>query len=88
MASLANSTFPVVPGGIRPLSLPGTGWHPGYWTLPPHHMEPLPLGVTFNGNPDKLAIFLDNVLGHLDHYALAYPTQRAMVNAVTAKLKG
>lgn len=50
-------------------------------------MEPPPLKI-FDGDPKKLEIFFDHVLGHLDHYALAYPTQRAMVNVVAANRKG
>lgn len=49
-------------------------------------MAPPPLKI-FDGDPNKLAIFLDHVLGHLHCYALAYPTQRAMVNAVAANLE-
>lgn len=55
--------------------------------MPAYPMEP-PREVTFDGNPDKLVLFLNHVQGHLDRYALAYLTQRAIVNMVEANLKG
>lgn len=51
------------------------------WGLPPLHL-------TYNGHPDRLAIFLSHAIGHLDKYAPAYPSQWAMVMPVMAALQG
>lgn len=57
--------------------LQGTGWPLG---------PPIP--ATFDGNLDHLAMFLSQVISHLDRYALCYPSQWAMVVAIMAGLQG
>lgn len=49
-------------------------------------MNPPPLRATFDGDPDKLAFFLNQVWAHLDRNAPAYPDKRVMVNAVATNL--
>ncbi|XP_039215403.1 uncharacterized protein LOC120315311 [Crotalus tigris] len=57
-------------------------WGPGNpWGAPP-------IPVTFDGNPDQLAMFLGQVISHLDQFAQLYASQWAMVGAVTAALRG
>lgn len=51
------------------------------WALPP-------LRTSFDGNPDRLALFLSQAISHLDQYAQFYPSQWAMIVAVTAVLEG
>lgn len=51
-------------------------------------MELPQLRATFDGNPNRLVVFLNQAIAHLDHYALAYRTQRAMVDAVVVGLEG
>lgn len=90
VASPARQLQQALPGGTRwhqaHFPPPGPGWHLGYWPLLPYLMEPLPLKMVFNEDPNTLEIFLNHVLVHLDHYTLAYPTQRVMLNAVAANL--
>lgn len=45
------------------------------------------LQATFDGNTDHLALFLSQVISHLDNYACLYPSQWAMVGAVIALLE-
>lgn len=74
----------VVSDSLTPWGLGGTldigHRHPTTWSLPPHTTVP------FNRNTNQLAIFLDNVLVHLDCYRLAYLTQ--VVSMETAKSRG
>lgn len=49
-----------------------------------HHWHML---VTFNGIPDKVALFLGQVIDHLDQYVHFYSSQWAMVMAVAAVLE-
>lgn len=44
--------------------------------------------ATFDGDPEKLAFFLNQVWAHLDRYAPGYPSEVAMVNAVAANMEG
>ncbi|XP_039199829.1 uncharacterized protein LOC120308192 [Crotalus tigris] len=61
---------------------PALVWPTGMpWTPPP-------LGITFDGDPDKLAMFLGHVLNHLDRFAAHYTSQWAIVVAMTANLQG
>lgn len=60
----------------------------GFWQPHPMLLEPPILRATFNGNPDRLALFLSQVINHLDCYLHLYPTQWAMVVAMTAALEG
>lgn len=73
--------------GARPLisPLPGPGWSMGLWAQGPG-WGPLPLMITFDGNPDRLALF--QTIGHLDRYGHLYLSQWAIVGAVTAALQG
>ncbi|XP_039211424.1 uncharacterized protein LOC120313512 [Crotalus tigris] len=63
-----------------------TGWGPGQWPQG-SVWGPPPLNVTFDGNPDKLTL-LSQTIGHMDRYGHLYPSQWAMVGAVTAALQG
>lgn len=68
-------------------TLQGTGlplgpWGPGVVWGPPT------IPVTFNRNLDPLAMFLSQVISHLDRYACFYPSQWAMVVAIMAGLQG
>lgn len=44
--------------------------------------------TTFDGDPEKLAFFLNQVWCHLDHYALAYPMEVVVMNMVATNLEG
>lgn len=46
-------------------------------------MDPLPKKATFDGDPEKF--FLNQIWAHLDCYALAYPMEVVMVNAVATQ---
>lgn len=59
----------------------------GFWPHP-LPLEPPPLRATFNGNPDRLALFLSQVISHLDRYTRLYLSQWAMVVEVMAVLEG
>lgn len=63
----------------QPMWLPGWGPQQAAWGPPP-------LQVSFDGNPDRVALFLSQVISHLDLYTRLYPSQWAMVVAVTAVL--
>ncbi|XP_039178262.1 uncharacterized protein LOC120298525 [Crotalus tigris] len=74
--SLAAGYPNLVPGQ------PQGPWGPGYpWGVPP-------IPVTFDGNPDELAMFLGQAISHLDQFAQLYVSQWAMVGAITAALRG
>lgn len=60
----------------------------GLWQASLPSWEPPLLWATFDGNPDRLALFLSQVISHLDRYTHLYPSQWAMVMAVTAMLEG
>lgn len=50
------------PGGPGPYKWAyptGPGCYPGYWAPLPPPVDPPPIGVTFDRNPDKLAFFLN-----------------------------
>ncbi|KAK9401894.1 hypothetical protein NXF25_010250 [Crotalus adamanteus] len=49
--------------------------------------HPPPLQAMFSGNPDHMVLFLSQVISHLDQYACFYPSQWAMVLAVTVVLQ-
>lgn len=53
--------------------------------IPP--WEPPSLCVTFDGNPDKVALFLGQVIDHMDRYAHLYTSQWTMVMAIAAVLE-
>lgn len=52
------------------------------WNPPP------PLKATFDGDPECLALFLSQVISHLNHYGHLYLSQWVMVVAVMAVLEG
>ncbi|KAM3848292.1 uncharacterized protein M6D78_004949 [Vipera latastei] len=64
----------------------GAGTALGTWGLG-MAWGPPPIPVTFDGNPDRLAMFLSHVISHLDRYAQFYLSQWEMVVAVTASLQ-
>lgn len=67
---------------IQGLGRPVAPWGPGVaW-------GPLPIPISFNGNPNRLAMVLSHLISHLDRYAHLYPSQWAMVVVVTAGLQG
>lgn len=49
---------------------------------------PLLLPMSYDGHPDRLAMFLSHAISYLDRYGPGYPSQWAMVVAVTARLQG
>lgn len=49
---------------------------------------PPPLQATFDGSPDWVAIFLNQVISYMDLYGHFYPSQWAMVVAITTVLMG
>lgn len=49
---------------------------------------PPPLQAVFNGNPDRVALFLSQVISHMDAYGHFYPSQWARVVAATMVLTG
>lgn len=51
------------------------------------HLEPPPIKPMFEGDPERLPFFLNQVWVHHDCYAYAYPDNAKMVNAVTANLE-
>lgn len=58
---------------------------PGLWpTLRP----PLPLRATFDGNPQKLVFFLNQVWMHLDQHGGEYTDDKAWVDVIMANLEG
>lgn len=66
---------------------PGYVGAPGGW--PPQGMwGPPPLQATFDGSPDRLAIFLCQVISYVDLYGHLYPSQWAIVVAITTGLRG
>ncbi|XP_039196604.1 uncharacterized protein LOC120306793 [Crotalus tigris] len=70
---------------------PGMGPYGGRVPAPwPQQMiwNPPPISLTFDGDPDRLAVFLSHVLNHLDRYTTLYSSNWAMVVAVTASLQG
>lgn len=71
------------------LHLPGpvASWAPGTWGPQPMRGPP-PLQVTFDGSPDRVAIFLSQVISYMDLYGRFYPSQWAMVVAITTVLTG
>ncbi|KAG8147570.1 hypothetical protein E2320_023007 [Naja naja] len=60
----------------------GGAWGPqqGKWGPPPLH-------ASFDGNADKVAVFLGQVINHLDLYGKYYPSHWAMVVAVMGILR-
>ncbi|XP_039213407.1 uncharacterized protein LOC120314410 [Crotalus tigris] len=62
--------------------VPPAHWGPGQQWGPPA------LPITFDGDPDRLAMFISHVVSHLDRYGHLYPSQWAMVVGVTAGLQG
>ncbi|KAG8140016.1 hypothetical protein E2320_002733 [Naja naja] len=60
------------------------------WALQvkPWPLEPLHLRATFDGDPARLALFLNEVISHLNCYPHLYPSQRAMAEVVMAALEG
>ncbi|XP_039196943.1 uncharacterized protein LOC120306935 isoform X2 [Crotalus tigris] len=71
----------------RPEAVPYGGQGPAPW---PQNMvwNPPPIALTFDGDPDRLAVFLSHVLNHLDRYTTLYSSNWARVVAVTASLQG
>lgn len=54
--------------------------------LPP--ADPLSMKPIFDGDPEKVVFFLNQVWAHLKCYAPAYPLDMVMVNAIAANLEG
>ncbi|KAM3835807.1 uncharacterized protein M6D78_010313 [Vipera latastei] len=69
-------------GGVLAQGMPLGPWGQGLAWGPP------PLTVVYDGHPDRLAMFLGQVINHMDQYGPAYTSQWAMVVAVTACLQG
>lgn len=44
--------------------------------------------TSFDGSPDRLALFLGQVIDHLDKYGHLYNSQWAMIMAVAAVMEG
>lgn len=56
------------------------------WQMMP--WGPPVLQATFDGNPDRLALFINQSISHLYQYAQFYPSKWAMVIAIMAALEG
>lgn len=64
-------------------------WPVGLWSpqqLP--FLGPPSIQASFDGNPDRIALFLSQVISHFDLYGRFYPSQGSMVVAVTTVLMG
>lgn len=64
---------------------PPPSWPQGVWT-PQAVWGPPALQATFEGSPERVALFLSQVISHMDQYSWWYPSQWAMVVAVTSVL--
>ncbi|XP_039213329.1 uncharacterized protein LOC120314367 [Crotalus tigris] len=90
-ATQASPAFlPLGPGDLGQRTNIAEGQHGGQPVAWPTGIPwtPPPIGITFDGDPDKLAMFLGHVLNHLDRFAAHYSSQWAIVVAVTASLQG
>ncbi|XP_039191766.1 UDP-GlcNAc:betaGal beta-1,3-N-acetylglucosaminyltransferase-like protein 1 isoform X1 [Crotalus tigris] len=77
--------------GTRPRPSLEAGRYGGQVPPPwPQNMvwNPPPITLTFDGDPDRLAVFLSHVLNHLDRYSTLYSSNWSMVVAVTSSLQG
>ncbi|KAK9395711.1 hypothetical protein NXF25_019072 [Crotalus adamanteus] len=63
------------------------GVPPGY-LLVQDNCEPPPLKATFNGGPEKLACFLNQVWIYLGRHRVVFPDEVTCVNAIVANLEG
>lgn len=52
------------------------------------HWDPLAVRATFNGSPDKVALFIGQVLNHKDRYGHLYTSLWDMVMAVVVAMEG
>lgn len=64
------SDRPTMSRSMDPLSV----WGPGLWT-PQTLWDLPPVQATFNGVPEKVALFLSQVISHVDLYGHLYPSQ-------------
>lgn len=70
--------------GVQEGQVPPGGpfWVTGCW--PQQQVwGPLPLQTTFSGSADRVSLFLSQVLSYVDLYGHLYPSQWAMVVAIT-----
>lgn len=66
----------------------GQGASLGYWQPQPWPRDPPQLRIKYDGDPARLALFVHQVIIHMNCYAHLYPSRRAMVHAVTVALDG
>lgn len=62
-------------------------WGPGMWPQQALWGPPA-IQATFDGSPDRVALFLSQIISHMDLYGRFYPSQWEMVMALTAVLTG
>lgn len=64
----------------------GQLWVLSVWPQQVMAWGPPPLQATFDGNPDRVALFLSQIIIHMDLYGWFYPSQWVMVVAMTTVL--
>uniref|UniRef100_A0A670ZFG0 Uncharacterized protein n=1 Tax=Pseudonaja textilis TaxID=8673 RepID=A0A670ZFG0_PSETE len=55
----------------------------GYWPQRRVWGGPPPINTSFDGNPDRLALFLSQTVNHLELYSNCYPSQWSIIVAIT-----
>ncbi|KAK9395445.1 retrotransposon-derived protein PEG10 [Crotalus adamanteus] len=80
LGSLQQQGVPSNPAGQRPWNQPQ--WGPQQPVFAP------PFNATFDGDPEKLIFFLNQVRSHLNRWAYLYPEPGAMVDVIGANLEG
>ncbi|KAK9395824.1 retrotransposon-derived protein PEG10 [Crotalus adamanteus] len=80
LGGLQQQGVPSNPAGQRPWNQPQ--WGPQQPVFAP------PFNATFDGDPEKLIFFLNQVRSHLNRWAYLYPEPGAMVDVIGANLEG
>ncbi|KAK9395547.1 Retrotransposon-derived protein PEG10 [Crotalus adamanteus] len=80
LGGLQQQGVPSNPAGQQPWNQPQ--WGPQQPVFAP------PFNATFDGDPEKLIFFLNQVRSHLNHWAYLYPEPGAMVDVIGANLEG
>lgn len=63
-------------------------WAQGVWPQQQQLWGPPPIQASFDGTADRVALFLSQIITHMDLYGHLYPSQWAMVVAITMVLTG
>ncbi|KAG8130970.1 hypothetical protein E2320_017516 [Naja naja] len=66
----------------------GKTWSTPQGSLLQGRWGPPPIHATFDGNANHVAVFMGQIINHLDLYRKYYPTHWAMVVAITSMLEG